>query len=115
MEAFANLNLLGMHGLERLSQKKKRITGVSKAHAGIVSTCFVYQVQLADYRQLSEVFRLLKQNRHIATAAINHPTPTVYPSISLASFLQDTPYDSCGCTSLRDLALRFQVPAASIS
>lgn len=51
VEAFANFNLLGMHGLERLSQKKKRITGVSKAHAGIVSTCFVYQVQLADYRQ----------------------------------------------------------------
>lgn len=85
VDALANFNLLGTHGIKRLSMKKKRVTSINDVHAGVVSTCFVYQVQLADYRQLSDVFRLLKHNRHIATAAISHPTPTVYPSSSLAS------------------------------
>lgn len=85
VEAFANFNLLRLPGLKLPPQKKKRVTSINKAHAAVAGTCFVYQVQLADYRQLAEVFRLLKQNRHIATAAINHPTPTVYPSVSLAS------------------------------
>jgi len=84
-DALANFNLLGTHGLQRLSLKKKRVTSINNVHAGVVSTCFVYQVQLANYRQLSDVFHLLKHNRYTATAAINHPTPTVYPSASLAS------------------------------
>jgi hypothetical protein len=96
VEAFARFNLLGLPDIQLPPQKKSRSTSINNAHAGVASTCFVYQVQLADYKQLSEVFRLLKHNRHIATAAINHPTPTVHPSVSLASSFKslDTALDA---------------------
>ena len=84
LNAFANFNLLNMHDVPRLSSKKKRVTSINEAHAGAVSTCFVYQVQLADRRQLPEVFYLLRDNRHIASVA-NRPTPTVPPAVSLVS------------------------------
>jgi hypothetical protein len=84
VRAFANFNVLDTHGVGQLSQKKVRVTSINKAHADIVNTCFVYQVQLADYDHLTEVYNLLKQNRHITSAA-NRPTPTVFPSVSLAS------------------------------
>jgi hypothetical protein len=83
LNAFANLNLLGMQLPLRLN--KKRVTSINNAHADVVSTCFVYQVQLANYRQLPDVFRLLKQNRHIAAASRNHPTAITTPLVSLAS------------------------------
>ncbi|KAG9526866.1 RNA-directed RNA polymerase, partial [Aureobasidium melanogenum] len=83
---FANLSFLGVNGLKLPPLKnKKRITSINQAHSDVVGTCFVYQIQLADYRQLSEVYQFLKHNRHLASAAINHPTPIVNPSISLAS------------------------------
>ncbi|KAG9562824.1 RNA-directed RNA polymerase, partial [Aureobasidium melanogenum] len=83
---FANLSFLGVNGLKLPPLKnKKRITSINQAHSDVVGTCFVYQIQLADYKQLSEVYRFLKHNRHLASAAINHPTPIVNPSISLAS------------------------------
>jgi hypothetical protein len=61
VNAFANLNLLSMHGVHLpLRQNKKRVASINTAHASVVSTCFVYQVQLADYRQLPDVFQFLK-------------------------------------------------------
>jgi hypothetical protein len=61
VNAFANLNLLSMHGIHLpLRQNKKRVASINTAHASVVSTCFVYQVQLADYRQLPDVFQFLK-------------------------------------------------------
>jgi hypothetical protein len=52
VNAFANLNMLGMHGVQPLRQNKKRVASINNAHAEVVNTCFVYQVQLADYKQL---------------------------------------------------------------
>lgn len=84
--ALATLNMMGINGLRLPPLKnKRRITSINKAHSDVVSTCLVYQIQLADYRQLADVYRFLKHNRHLAPAAINHSTPTVYPSVSLAS------------------------------
>jgi hypothetical protein len=81
VHAFANLNLPRTPP----RQYKKRITSINNAHADIVSTCFVYQIQLANHRQLSDVFHVLKQNRHIAAAERNHPTPTIDPAVSITS------------------------------
>jgi hypothetical protein len=68
--------------------KKKRVTSINRAHSAIVATCFVYQIQLADHRQLPEVFRLLQGNRSTATTTISRPTPTAAPSVRLASTFQ---------------------------
>ncbi|KAI4717300.1 RNA-directed RNA polymerase [Aureobasidium sp. EXF-10727] len=84
VDALAQLSLIPGLKLPPI-KKKQRVTSINQAHANVASTCFVYQIQLVDYRQLPEVFRLLKHNRHIASAAINHPTPIMHPSVSLAS------------------------------
>lgn len=83
-EAFARLGLSSVFGPDLLNQNKKRVTSINEAHAEVVSTCFVYQVQLADRRQLPEVFYLLQNNRHIASTA-NRQTPVVASSVSLTS------------------------------
>ncbi|KAI5248426.1 RNA-directed RNA polymerase [Aureobasidium subglaciale] len=63
--------------------QKQRVTSINRAHSEVVGTSFVYQIQLADYRQLQEVSHLLRNNRHTSSMTINHSTPTLSPSNSL--------------------------------
>ncbi|KAI5198587.1 RNA-directed RNA polymerase [Aureobasidium subglaciale] len=66
-------------------EKKKRITSINRAHGEVVATSFVYQIQLADYKQLQEVSHLLRNNRHTSPITISHATPTMPANNSLPS------------------------------
>ncbi|KAI5277151.1 RNA-directed RNA polymerase [Aureobasidium subglaciale] len=65
--------------------QKQRVTSINRAHSEVVGTSFVYQIQLADYRQLREVSHFLRNNRHTSSMTISHSTPTLSPSNSLTT------------------------------
>lgn len=86
-EMLARLSLMNLHIPAVQAPKKKRVTSINQDHGTVVSTCFVYQIQLTDYRELSEVFRLLKHNRNTASVTINYLSPILTPPLNLkASF-----------------------------
>ncbi len=55
---------LGHHAAKqrRKAVKKERVTSLDNAHAQIVGSCFVYRIELSDYRMLSSVRSLLSRN-----------------------------------------------------
>lgn len=65
-----------------LRPRKARITSIDVDHRTSVGTCFVYQLQLADHQELSNVFRLLQRNHNIAST-VSHSTPTAPPQVDL--------------------------------
>ncbi|THV87176.1 RNA-directed RNA polymerase [Aureobasidium pullulans] len=110
VDLFARVGLMNP-GLRMQPPKKKRVTSINQAHAAVASTCHVYQIQLADYRQLPDVFRLLKHNRHTASVTVSHPTPSMPPSMALSGAFARLELHLASMQPYRDLAfdVKFQL------
>ena len=88
--------------------KRIRITSISKAHGGIVGSCFVYRVLLSDVRGVHRIKSLLREGKELPPS-VPWPTSVISPKYDFDSQMaQLISVLHSECDSL-DFGIKFQV------